>query len=71
MADAENNTGVEVRPATNADYSELPAPTQVSSGSNTGKPPVKSALKKTHWSDAAKAAAAGQVAGAAGGAPPS
>lgn len=46
MNDAENNTGVEVRPATNADYSELPAPTQVSSGSNTGKPPVKSALKK-------------------------
>lgn len=58
MNDAENNTGVEVRPATNADYSELPAPTQVSSGSNTGKPPVKSALKKP----------AGQAAGAA---PPS
>ena len=64
MADAENNTGVEVRPATNADYSELPAPTQVSSGSNTGKPPVKSALKKSSQP------VAGQAAGAAAGAPP-
>ena len=27
MADAENNTGTETRPATNADYSELPPPT--------------------------------------------
>ena len=36
-----------MRPATNQDYSELPAPAgQVSQGSNTGKPPVKSALKQ-------------------------
>ena len=65
MADAENNTGVEVRPATNADYSELPAPTQVSSGSNTGKPPVKSALKTSNQQ------LTGQAASTAGGAPPS
>ena len=38
-----------MRPATNQDYSELPAPAgQVSQGSNTGKPPVKSALKQPH-----------------------
>ena len=65
MADAENNTGANVRPATNNDYSELPAPTQVSSGSNTGKPPVKSALKKSSQP------APGQGVGTAGGAPPS
>ena len=47
--DPTNNSGAEVKPVTNADYSELPAPVQVSQGSNTGKTlasqPVKSALK--------------------------
>ena len=39
--------GAEGRPVSNADYSELPAPAQVSQGSTTGQPPVKSALKSS------------------------
>lgn len=42
-----DNAGSEVRPISNADYSELPAPTMVDQTSNTGKQPVKSALKST------------------------
>ena len=41
---ADGNGSVEVRPVSNNDYSELPAP-KSDMGSNTGKAPVKSALK--------------------------
>ena len=43
--DAQADVGAEVKPVSKADYSELPAPTQVNAGS--GKPPVKSALKSS------------------------
>ena len=36
--------GMDVKPVSNADYSELPPPT-MNMASNTGKTPVKSALK--------------------------
>ena len=59
------DVGAEVRPATNQDYSELPAPAgQVSQGSNTGKPPVKSALKQPQAAAQASQSAAAAAASA-------
>ena len=39
--------GADVKPVSKADYSELPPPT-MNGGTNTGKTPVKSALKSSN-----------------------
>ena len=61
-AQGDSEIGAQVRPVSNEDYTELPAPAQVSQGSSTGKPPVKSALKQSNNGAAASAANAAPTA---------